>query len=225
MEAREVCGVCTPLLRLNLFLFFAGLRLSGSGRARIRFLKGMCDCVSSWDLSSEFVQRSRDLSQIFPKETRHCPGDAGFQISKGGKFYIHLYTHQTHGRMLSHVIVSCTYSQLPPPPLHSAMAPPNYCINGGRTERCKPPRCPFSQIVFANWTNPNVFKFGPWFNQFVRFSCPCSLMWQCLRGNNICTYIFQFLENIMLRRWKTTKWKFQDPIVIVPSPYTQCIRG
>ena len=58
----------------------------------------MCDGVSSWTLADEFFIRSRNLSQIFPEHTRHCPGDAGFGISSGG---MHIKT--AHGNILSHV--------------------------------------------------------------------------------------------------------------------------
>ena len=113
--------------------------------------------------------------------------------------------------------------------IQSALAPPDYCTNGGRTERCTPPRCAFPQMQFTNWTDP-VSNSALWFNQYVRFPCPRSLASQLLsvtmvsRNEHTLIHI-QFLENLMLRRWKTAKWKFPDPIVIVPSPYTQCIRG
>ena len=84
---RDLCGVCATAHCF--FFFFSGHRLAGSGHARIHFLEGMCDGISAWNLANEFT-RSRNLSQIFPEHTRHCPGDAGFNVSQGG---MHIHTH------------------------------------------------------------------------------------------------------------------------------------
>ena len=91
---RDLCGVCATahLSSLSFFFFsfcFSGHRLAGSGHARIHFLDEMCDGISAWNLANEFT-RSRNLSQIFPENTRHCPGDAGFNVSQGG---MHIHTH------------------------------------------------------------------------------------------------------------------------------------
>ena len=89
----EIFAEFVQLLIFLLFLFFSscfsGHRLAGSGHARIHFLEGMCDGISAWNLANEFT-RSRNLSQIFPENTRHCPGDAGFNVSQGG---MHIHTH------------------------------------------------------------------------------------------------------------------------------------
>ena len=91
---RDLCGVCATahLSSLSFFFFsfcFSGHRLAGSGHARIHLLEGMCDGISAWNLGNEFT-RSRNLSQIFLENTRHCPGDAGFNLSQGG---MHIHTH------------------------------------------------------------------------------------------------------------------------------------
>ena len=86
-------------------IFFAGHRLAGSGRARIHFLEGMCDGISNWTLADEFFTRSRNLSQIFPEHTRHCPGDAGYKISPGG-----MHIKITHGNILSYVYHGLAYN-------------------------------------------------------------------------------------------------------------------
>ena len=83
---------------------FSGHRLAGSGHARIHFLEGMCDGISAWNLANEFT-RSRNLSQIFPEHTRHCPGDAGYKISPGG-----MHIKITHGNILSYVYHGLAYN-------------------------------------------------------------------------------------------------------------------
>ena len=111
------------------------------------------------------------------------------------------------------------------PAKHSVLAPRNYCINGGRSELCKRPRCVFTQFQFANWNDSEAPEFQHWFNQYVR---SCAIIWvmSLFRSKlyiDACMHI-QFLENVMLRRWMTSKWNSPYPIVIVPSPYIQCIK-
>ena len=132
----------------------------------------------------------------------------------------------------------------------TTLAPPGYCIRGGRRKYCHPPQCVHRQSQFVRWSFKRNGKFGPWFNQFVRNTCMCHaasnvLHFVCLlptftleptmslvlrrlycrywSRSPACMYcLVQNLENIMLRRWATTTWNYSHPIVIVPSPYMHC---
>ena len=55
------------------------------------------------------------------------------------------------------------------------MAPPHYCIRGGNSVTCKPPRCVRTQSEFVKWNNSKAKGFGPWFNEFVRGHTPWCL--------------------------------------------------